>query len=40
MTTLGVLHPFLDEEEFGMKHVGVLCSRSEKLGTRFPRLLC
>jgi hypothetical protein len=56
MMPLGVLHPHLDKEELGMKHVGVLrshleeepgmkpvevmCSHSEKLGTRFPGFLC
>jgi hypothetical protein len=43
MMPLGVLHPHLEEEEEeepGMKLVGVLCSNSEKLGTRFPGLLC
>ena len=30
MTPLGVLHPHLDEEELGMKHVGVLRSHLEE----------
>ena len=40
MMPLGVLHPDLDEEELGMKHVGVLRSHLEELGTRFPGFLC
>jgi hypothetical protein len=30
MTPLGVLHPHLDEEELGLKHVGILHSYLEE----------
>jgi hypothetical protein len=40
MRYVGVLHSHLEEEEDpGMKQVRVLCSHSEKLGTRFPGFL-
>jgi hypothetical protein len=42
MTPLAVLHPHLDEEELGMKHVGVLCSHleEEELGMKHVGVLC